>query len=140
MSQRQGLHRHPYATSELTPRQREVAALLARGYNRHQIAQQLMITPRTTQEHMQAIYRKFGVETQTQVMAITNGSKPFCVPDSLTKRQTTIIQLLATGKSNQEIARELTISRKTVLSHLRDIYARLGVVSRAAAVAQCIGY
>jgi DNA-binding NarL/FixJ family response regulator len=41
--------------------------------------------------------------------------------------------LLARGLSNPEIASKLTISRKTVSSHLEHIYTKLGVTTRTEA-------
>ena len=53
----------------------------------------------------------------------------------LTERQAEILQLVAAGYDNTAIARRLGLSRGTVRKHLENIYARLGVSSRAAAVA-----
>jgi len=56
------------------------------------------------------------------------------VPD-LTPRQWELLSLVANGHSNRQIARALVISPTTVRTHLENIYARLGVSSRTAAVA-----
>jgi len=53
----------------------------------------------------------------------------------LTRRQAEVLSLLADGRDTGEIATELFISPRTVRKHLEHIYARLGVHSRAAAVA-----
>ena len=53
----------------------------------------------------------------------------------LTERQAGILQLVAAGYDNAAIARRLGLSGGTVRKHLENIYARLGVSSRAAAVA-----
>ena len=53
----------------------------------------------------------------------------------LTTRELQILRVLATGKSNHEIAAELVISDHTVRRHLQNIFAKLGVSSRAAATA-----
>jgi DNA-binding NarL/FixJ family response regulator len=58
-------------------------------------------------------------------------------PDSpLTKREATILQLLAEGKTYFQMAEELYISRDTIKTHLKHIYAKLYVKSRAEAVAK----
>jgi DNA-binding NarL/FixJ family response regulator len=46
-----------------------------------------------------------------------------------------VLRLVASGKSNREIASALVISEHTVARHLQNIYAKLGVASRAAATA-----
>jgi len=54
----------------------------------------------------------------------------------LTSRQWELLRLLASGHSNAEIARELVVSTHTIRKHLENIFARLGVTSRTAAVAK----
>jgi DNA-binding NarL/FixJ family response regulator len=56
----------------------------------------------------------------------------------LTAREIEILNLLAAGRTNRELARELFISEATVKSHLTNIYGKLGVESRAGAVARAI--
>jgi DNA-binding CsgD family transcriptional regulator len=51
----------------------------------------------------------------------------------LTARQLEVLQLVAAGKSNREIAAALVISEHTVARHLQDVYAKLDVSSRTAA-------
>jgi DNA-binding CsgD family transcriptional regulator len=53
----------------------------------------------------------------------------------LTKREVEVVRLVAAGFTNGEIGRTLFISPGTVRKHLDNVYARLGVRSRAAAVA-----
>jgi DNA-binding CsgD family transcriptional regulator len=55
---------------------------------------------------------------------------------SLTERQAELLRLVAMGYDNTAIARRLGLSRGTVRKHLENIYARLGVASRTAAVAR----
>ena len=53
----------------------------------------------------------------------------------LTARELEVLALVAEGLSNREIAARLIVSEHTVHRHVANIYARLGVSSRAAAVA-----
>jgi len=52
----------------------------------------------------------------------------------LTPRQWELLRLLAAGHTNTQIARRLGISEGTVRTHLVNIYTRLNVSSRIAAV------
>jgi predicted ATPase/DNA-binding NarL/FixJ family response regulator len=51
----------------------------------------------------------------------------------LTSRELDVLRLVARGITNQEIAAELVLSERTVHSHLRSTYRKLGVSSRSAA-------
>jgi DNA-binding CsgD family transcriptional regulator/tetratricopeptide (TPR) repeat protein len=51
----------------------------------------------------------------------------------LTKRELEVLRLVASGQSNREIATGLVISERTVARHVQNIFAKLGVSSRAAA-------
>lgn len=55
---------------------------------------------------------------------------------TLSPRETHILQLLAEGKSNKEIARALGIAPETVKSHLKKVYSKLDVGNRAQAAAR----
>ena len=51
----------------------------------------------------------------------------------LTGRQFQVLRLMARGLSNRAIGAELVISPRTAEHHVQDVYARIGVSSRAAA-------
>jgi len=55
-------------------------------------------------------------------------------PDSLTSRELEVLHLLTENLSNQQMAEQLVVSRRTVEAHLRSIYDKLGVKSRDAAL------
>jgi len=57
-------------------------------------------------------------------------------PAGLTKRELEVLGLVAQGMSNQEIAATLVLSEHTVHRHVANVFGKLGVSSRAAAVAQ----
>lgn len=52
----------------------------------------------------------------------------------LTERETEILQQMALGKTNQEIADELYLSERTVRTHVTNILAKLGLSNRTQAV------
>jgi DNA-binding NarL/FixJ family response regulator len=53
-------------------------------------------------------------------------------------RELEVLRLVARGSANKEIARSLLISETTVKTHLKHVFAKLGVDSRAAAVVMAI--
>ncbi|MEU6414473.1 response regulator transcription factor [Microbispora sp. NPDC046933] len=57
----------------------------------------------------------------------------------LSKREAEVMELIATGHSNGEIARLLFLSEKTVKNHVNRIYAKLGVDSRMTAICRWRG-
>lgn len=59
------------------------------------------------------------------------------IADILTERELQIVKLVAQGDPNKQIARKLHISEWTVSTHIRRVFAKLGVDSRAAMVYQC---
>ena len=54
-------------------------------------------------------------------------------PADLTDREVEVLRLIARGRSNREVAQQLVISPKTVGRHVENLYAKVGVSSRAAA-------
>lgn len=54
---------------------------------------------------------------------------------ALTPRELEVLALVARGRSNDAVARELFLSRATVKSHLAHLYEKLGVRSRTEAIA-----
>ena len=59
-------------------------------------------------------------------------------PANLTRSEARVVQLVATGKSNRQIAQELGISEKTVANHLSHIFSKTTSENRAAAAAFAI--
>ncbi len=58
--------------------------------------------------------------------------------DVLTAREIEVLQLLAFGNSNKDIAEQLDISAETVKTHLEHIFRKLGTSDRTAAVAEAL--
>lgn len=77
------------------------------------------------------------------------GMEPLAVPASnaangtanlanLSARETEVLRELVNGARNSDIATQLGISERTVKSHLKSIYQKLGVETRSAAVASAV--
>ncbi len=58
---------------------------------------------------------------------------------TLTRRETDVLELLARGRSNKQIANELGLGLRTVEGHVSNVLAKLGVQSRTEAVAYALG-
>jgi DNA-binding NarL/FixJ family response regulator len=54
--------------------------------------------------------------------------------DPLSAREITVLEMVAAGKPNKAIARDLTVSEDTVKAHLRSIFSKLNVNDRTQAV------
>lgn len=68
---------------------------------------------------------------------VSAGADGYRVPEVLTARELQIVALVAEGRPNKQVAAELGISEWTVSTHLRRIYAKLDVDTRAAMVTRC---
>jgi DNA-binding NarL/FixJ family response regulator len=79
----------------------------------------------------------FGAATGSRVLAAlaAQPARPRPLPE-LTDRETEVLELVAAGLNNQAIARRLVLSEKTVRNHVSNIFAKLQVSDRSAAVAR----
>jgi NarL family two-component system response regulator LiaR len=77
-------------------------------------------------------------------LAIREEPKPALAPPtpaalaSLSQREVEVLRLLATGKSNQEIADALFISLNPVATHVRNILTKTGCITRTEAAAYAL--
>ena len=64
--------------NDLTDREIEVLRVLARGASNRQIAESLVLSPRTVQHHLASVYTKIGLHPRAgaAVFAIENGLVP----------------------------------------------------------------
>jgi DNA-binding NarL/FixJ family response regulator len=61
-------HPDPAALDELTPREREVLKLIARGFSNAEISQALVVAPQTTKTHVGRIFRKLNLRDRAQAV------------------------------------------------------------------------
>ncbi len=84
-----------------------------------------------------AVFDELGAAPDVgRVTSLLGTSAP--PPVGLTPRQLEVLALVAQGRTNREIAAELVVSEHTVRRHLQNVFVKLGVSSRAAAVAHAI--
>lgn len=83
---------------------------------------------------VRALLREMGVQGVPRGPASATRANPA----NLTPRQLEVLQLMALGQSNGEIAEQLFVSKKTVEHHVSAVFAKLGVDSRSKAVALAI--
>ncbi|UDY22893.1 response regulator [Nocardioides sp. Kera G14] len=78
----------------------------------------------------------FGPEIASRVIAhfATSSGWTTAAFPQLTEREREVLDMVASGKGNATIAHELTISLKTVRNHVSNIYTKLQVSDRAAAI------
>lgn len=75
---------------------------------------------------------------QRTLNALLTGSAappPTTYPDDLTDREVDVLRLVAAGRSNQQITRDLVVSMSTVKTHINHLFAKTGCPDRAALVA-----
>jgi NarL family two-component system response regulator YdfI len=75
---------------------------------------------------------------QTSAPVHSRETSHIMAPDLLTERELTILAAVARGERSKEIALSLGITERTVRGHLTNIYNKLGVDSRASAVAAAL--
>jgi len=63
-------NRRPTTDVTLSPREREILALLAEGRSQREIAASLVISPKTVATHIQHLLSKLGVHSRAQVVAM----------------------------------------------------------------------
>jgi len=69
VERRLGIGTEPSGPGALTPREREVAALLAEGLTNSVVAERLYISPRTAAVHVSNILAKLGMSSRAEVAA-----------------------------------------------------------------------
>jgi NarL family two-component system response regulator LiaR len=73
------------------------------------------------------------IATRRLLHRVFHSSGPPSAQDALTERELEVLQWIARGKSNREIAEQLTISETTVRGHVSNILAKLHLSSRTQA-------
>jgi predicted ATPase/DNA-binding CsgD family transcriptional regulator len=77
--------------------------------------------------------RRLPVSATVELVAAVGAQTGIDVPDGLTPREIDVLALVATGRTDAEVAEQLVVSLRTVHAHLRSIYRKLDVHTRSAA-------
>lgn len=86
----------------------------------------------------QEVFQQLGAAPDQQRVEALLGTATRTSPGGPTPRQLEVLGLVAKGRTNREIAAELSISEHTVRRHLQNLFRRLDVSSRAAATAYAL--
>jgi DNA-binding NarL/FixJ family response regulator len=81
------------------------------------------------------LFRAFGAAPALAALERLETDRGAAATGGLTARELEVLKLMAQGKTNRAIARELEISEKTVARHVSNIFTKLDLSSRAAATA-----
>jgi DNA-binding NarL/FixJ family response regulator len=106
----------------------------ARGYLLKDAEEEEMVRAITAVGHDEAI---FSPAIATRVIAFFAAPRPAAsqqIFPQLTEREREILQLIAQGHSNADIANQLVLSVKTVSNYVSNIYGKLQVADRAEAI------
>jgi len=86
-------------------------------------------------EAAQEVFERIGAAPDATQMAERLAHWSRQPPSGLTGRELDVLRLVATGRTNRDIARELAIAEKTVARHISNIFLKLDLSSRSAATA-----
>jgi DNA-binding CsgD family transcriptional regulator/tetratricopeptide (TPR) repeat protein len=82
------------------------------------------------------VFEQLGAEPDLERLdAVMRRPYGQAIPGGLTTREVEVLRLVASGKTNRVIAKELGLSEKTVARHVHNSLTKIGVPSRAAATA-----
>ena len=101
----------------------------------HEIGRALLFYDVTAERSVQV---ELSHAVAERLLALTSGSMPPEPVANLTHKEVRILRLVGRGKGNSEIANEVNVSTSTVRSHLKSVYRKLGMGSRAEAVSYAI--
>jgi DNA-binding CsgD family transcriptional regulator len=84
-------------------------------------------------EAARTVFRQVGAQPYAD--EVDRLLAPASLPAGLSPREAEVLRLVASGRSNAQIAADLVLSEKTVARHLSNIFTKLSVGSRTAATA-----
>jgi DNA-binding CsgD family transcriptional regulator len=137
MLRRMGLNgRSRDAESGLDDEQRRLLALMGRGLSVREAGRQLHLSPRTTERRLAQARASLGARTNAEAVLRAEGRGLGPQGERLTAREREVLELVALGFRDEEIADRLTIAPSTVATLLRSSMAKLDARTRVQAVAK----
>jgi DNA-binding NarL/FixJ family response regulator len=127
-------------TLSVSPREIQVLQLLAGGASNKQIARELQLSLHTVKRHVARTIFKLHVSSRAEAAwlyrrSMQGADTPPVAARELTARERDVLELIARGASNLQIASDLGLSLNTVKRHAANIREKLGVHSRVHAAA-----
>jgi DNA-binding CsgD family transcriptional regulator len=101
----------------------------------HEIGRALLFCDVTSERAVQV---ELSQAVAKRLLSLTSGHMPPDAVANLTQQEIRVLRLVGRGLSNEDIADQMTISASTVRAHLKGLYRKLGLGSRAEAVSYAI--
>jgi DNA-binding CsgD family transcriptional regulator len=119
--------------------QRQLLRLLADGLSVAEAAAFLHLSRRTAERRLAEARAVLGVATTAEAVLRASGQELGEKCDGLSAREREVLELVAVGHTNEEIAERLGIAHSTVATVLRSSMAKLDARTRVEAVAKLAG-
>jgi DNA-binding CsgD family transcriptional regulator len=123
----------------LDDEQRRLLELLGGGLSVVEAARRLHLSRRTAERRLAEARSILGAATNAEAVLRAQGQELGMPDDGLTAREREVLELVAAGLRDEEIADRLGIARSTVASLLRSSMKRLDARTRVEAVAKLAG-
>src|SRR5688500_1089385 len=118
------------ANDAVTEEQGRLLALVGAGLSVAEAARRVGLSVRTAERRLAEARRVLRATTNAQAISRLGGGTAVPADSCLTRRQREVLELVAEGLRDEEIAERLGIARSTVASLLRSATVALGVRTR----------
>jgi DNA-binding CsgD family transcriptional regulator len=123
----------------LDEEQRRLLGLLGRGFSVREAARRLHLSRRTAERRLAEARAALGAATNAEAVLRAEGQELGTQTDGLTAREREVVELVAAGLHDEEIADRMGIAPSTVATLLRSAMERLDARTRVEAVAKLAG-